>query len=273
MTSTKKHRLAEMSFVEFQDRLVEQPVMVITLGSQEEQGPSCPMGDYQLTEIIADRAAKAAGAIVAPVIPFGYADYFRSVPGGIALRAETFSMLLEDMIVNFLDHDLCRILILNGHSGNAALIDQTVRRLRRDRNVLIPALHLWRSIPASLWQELYGTDANAAKGHGADPLTSVYMSLLPDMMRPDLAQAPDPGGRLLGLPTTGLGTVNFEGVDVSVAVNVVDHCANGIASGDPALASADKGERIVQHLVDLSSRLIEHMKTAETTTKREETLI
>ena len=34
---------------------------------------------------------------------------------------------------------------------------------------------------------------------------------------------------------------------------------------EASLASADKGERIVQYLVDLSSRLIEHLKTAETT--------
>ncbi len=266
MSQTTKHRLAEMSFVEFRQRLAEKPVIVIVLGSQEEQGPSCPMGDYRLSEIVADRAAEKAGGIVAPVIPFGYADYFRSVPGGIALRAETFSMLLEDTIVNFLDHDLNRIVILNGHSGNAGLIDQTVRRLRRDRGVLIPALHLWRSIPASLWQELHGDNANAAKGHGADPLTSVYEALLPELLRPDLEEAPDPGGTLLGLPTAGLTGVRFEGMEVSLAVNVVDHCGNGIASGDPSLASADKGEKIVEYLVDLAAGLIEHMKTAETTT-------
>lgn len=267
MPHPRKYRLAEMSFVEFRERLAEKPVIVIALGSQEEQGPSCPMGDYRLTEIIADRAAEKAAAIVAPVVPFGYADYFRSVAGGIALRPETFSMLLEDVLVNFLDHDLNRIVILNGHSGNAALIDQTVRRLRRDRYVLIPALHLWRSLPASLWQELHRDQANAAKGHGAEPLTSVYKALLPELLRPDLAEKPAPGGALLGLPTTGLSTVGFEGMDISLAVNVVDHCTNGITSGDPSLASADKGERIVQYLVDLSAGLIEHMKTVETITQ------
>jgi creatinine amidohydrolase len=260
---TAKHRLAEMSFVEFRARMAENPVMVIALGSQEEQGPTCPMGDYRLTEIIADRAAEQAGGIVAPIIPFGYADYFRSVPGGIALRAETFSNLLEDVIVNFLDHDLARIVILNGHSGNAGLIDQTVRRLRRDRRALIPTLHLWRSIPASLWQEIHGDDAARAKGHGADPLTSVYKALIPDLMRPDLADTNLPAGSLLGLPTTGLGGVAFEGTELALAVNVDDHCSNGIASGDPTLASADKGERIVAYLVELSAKLITHMKTAD----------
>jgi creatinine amidohydrolase len=262
-TASSKHRLAEMSFVEFRERLPEKPVMVIALGSQEEQGPTCPMGDYRLTEIIADRAAMQAGGIVAPIIPFGYADYFRSVPGGIALRAETFSNLLEDVIVNFLDHDLDRIVILNGHSGNAGLIDQTVRRLRRDRQVLIPALHMWRSIPASIWQQIHGADAAKAKGHGADPLTSVYMTLLPELLRPDLADSTPPAGKMLGLPTSGLGAVAFGEAELTLAVNVDDHCSNGIASGDPALSSAAKGEVIVEYLVDLCAKVIEHMKTAD----------
>lgn len=258
-----KHRLADMTFVEFRERMAERPVIVLALGSQEEQGPTCPMGDWRLTEIVADRAAERAGAIVAPILPFGYADYFRSVAGGIALRPETFSMVLEDMIVNFLDHGLDRLLVLNGHSGNAGLIDQTVRRLRRERGVLVPAIHLWRSIPAALWRQLHGADADRAKGHGADPLTSVYQALLPELTRPDLAEAPAPGGELMGLPTAGLGAVRFEDVDIALAVDVTDHCANGIAAGDPSLSSADKGARIVEHLVALCASFIQRLKGAE----------
>ena len=261
-----KHRLAEMTFREFEARLPEKPVIVIALGSQEEQGPACPMGDYMLTEIIADRVAEAAGAIVAPIMPFGYADYFRPVPGGIALRPETFMAVLEDMIVNFLDHGLDRIVILNGHSGNAPLIDVAARKLKAARGVLVPAIHLWRAIPDSLFRELYGDDLPKAKGHGADPLTSVYSHLRPELMRPDLQEAPAEFGTLLGLPTVGLGAVRFEGVDVSLAVDVTDRCTNGIAGGDPAVASAARGEAIVDHLVGLCTRFIAHLKDADTTT-------
>jgi creatinine amidohydrolase len=268
LTSSQKHRLAEMTFREFEARLAEaHPVVVIPLGSQEEQGPTCPMGDYQLTEVIADRAAAKAGAVVAPVLPFGYADYFRPVPGGIALRAETFAAVLEDIAVNFLDHGLDRIVILNGHSGNAPLIDLVQRRLKAERDVIVPALHLWRSIPDSLFSELYGADAPRAKGHGADPLTSVALHLVAEQTRPDLAEQPGPFGTMIGLPTSGLAAVSFEGVDVQVPVDVTDRTANGITGGDPSLASADKGARIVDHLVDLSAAFIRHLSTVDTGTK------
>lgn len=249
-----------MTFREFEAILPEKPVIIIALGSQEEQGPTCPMGDYQLTEVVADRVAAEAGAIVAPIMPFGYADYFRTVPGGIALRAETFCAVLEDMIVNFLDHDLNRIVILNGHSGNAPLIDVTTRLIKRDRSVMVPAIHLWRSIPDTLMASLYGDAAGRAKGHGADPLTSVAMHVLPEKMRPDLAEDPGTFGTLLGLPTSGLAAVKFEGVDIALPVDVTDRTSSGITGGDPTVASADKGAAIVDHLVGLSVAFIRHLQ-------------
>lgn len=260
----QKHKLAEMSFMEFRARMDDDPVIVIPLGSQEEQGPACPMGDYMLTEIVAERAARTAQAIVAPIMPFGYADYFRTVPGGIALRAETFRAVLEDVITNFLDHGLRRIVVLNGHSGNAGLIDQTVRGLKRERGVLIPAVHLWRSLSPGFWTEIHGADAARARGHGADPLTSVYMHLFPELMRPDLARAPGRKGSLIGLPTSGLGAVKFQDIEIALAVDVTDRCEDGIADGDPSFSSAEKGERIVNHLVALCAEFIRHFRDADT---------
>ena len=175
--------------------------------------------------------------------------------------------MLEDIVVNFLDHGLDRVVILNGHSGNAPLIDLVQRRLKAERSVIVPAINLWRSIPENLYAEVHGADAARAKGHGADPLTSVAMHLVPAQMRPDLAETAGPFGSMIGLPTTGLGAVSFEGVDVQAPVDVTDRCDNGITGGDPSLASAEKGERIVDHLVALSAALIHHLSTVDTRTR------
>ena len=129
--AVRKHLLKDMTFIEFRERLSEDPVILISLGSQEEQGPVAPMGDYMLTDVLAGKIAEKSGAIAAPIMPFGYADYFRTVPGGIQLRPETFSAILTDMIENFTDHGINKIAILNGHSGNYPLIDQVIRKIKR----------------------------------------------------------------------------------------------------------------------------------------------
>ncbi|MEJ1976945.1 MAG: creatininase family protein [Acetobacteraceae bacterium] len=84
-----KHRLGDMTFREFEARLPENPVILLPLGSIEEHGPASPMGDFMLTEALATQIAERSGAIAAPTLPFGYAEYFRPIPGGVQLRAKT----------------------------------------------------------------------------------------------------------------------------------------------------------------------------------------
>ncbi len=264
MTSETKHLLEEMTFLEFRDRIESEPepVVLIPLGSQEIQGPMVPMGDFMLTREVASEVAKASGAIAAPTLPFGYAEYFRSVPGGIALSADAFRATLRDIIDNFLDHGLTRIVLLNGHSGNYPLIDQVIRAIRNERGVMVPCINLWRSIPDELWTELHGDFGKRAFAHGSDPVTSVYLHYFPHLAQMDKARKDETFGKVVGLPTAGLTGVKFEGIDIGMAVNVDDHCSNGIAGGDPTRSSAEKGQRIAAHLVEFCTRFVAHFREA-----------
>ncbi|MCJ8138941.1 creatininase family protein [Falsirhodobacter halotolerans] len=246
-----------MTVAEFCDRLGDDPVILLPLGSHEEQGPHAPMGDYQLAEIIAGRIAESSGAVAAPCLPFGYADFFRGFPGGIQLRASTFTAVLADMITAFLDHGLERVLIVNGHSSNAPLIDQVLRRVRAERGVAVASLDLWRAIPDGVWGRVHGDDAARARGHGADPVTSVAMHLLPDAVRPDLIR-PSGSATAFGLPAAVNG-VRFGDVHVHLPLNAHEVNADGMLGGDATLASAAKGEEIVAHLTALGADLVRHL--------------
>src|SRR5262245_32288944 len=195
---TMKCQLEDLTYVEFRERVSDNPLIIVPLGSQEEQGPSAPMGDFMLTKALARRVADRTGAIAAPVIPFGYADFFRPIPGGVQLRAETFTRLLRDVLDNFLAHRLTRLLIFNGHTGNSPLIDQVVRTVRRDTGVVVPWINIWRMLPESVWRAAHGEDASRARGHGADPVSSAYLHLYPELYRADLAACSQGGGTLLG---------------------------------------------------------------------------
>lgn len=258
MGDMRKNALKDMTFAEFRERLSEKPVILLPFGSQEEQGPHAPMGDFMLTEAIALKVAEASGAIAAPTVPFGYADFFKTIAGGIQLRPSTFSAVVEDTVTAFLDHGIEHILILNGHTTNAPLIDHTVRRIRSERGVLVASINLWQSISDTLWQELYGPASSAARGHGGDPLTSVYMYLFPDLLRMDLRRSSG-RAKAFGLPTGGVNNVQFEGMPVHVPLNCDEVNPDGMLGGDPTLSSAENGRRIVEHVVGFCSRFVEHM--------------
>jgi creatinine amidohydrolase len=262
-----KTQLEELTYVEFRERLEGDPVILVPLGSQEEQGATAPMGDFMLAKELARRVAEKTGAIAAPTVPFGYADYFRPVPGGVQLTADTFKRLLRDILDNFLAHGLTKLLIFNGHTGNSPLIDQVVRTVRRETGIVVPWINIWRILPDSIWREAHGANASRARGHGADPVSSAYLHLLPELYRRDLAAAAAVGGELLGLKTANLQGLVFEGLEVNAPVDITDHTKNGIVSGDASLATPEAGRLFSDYIVDRAAALVDHLKTIRQTAR------
>ncbi len=255
-----KHLLEQMTFLEFKERMDDDPVIILTLGSVEVQGPCNPMGDFMLATRIAAAVAERTGAIATPCMPFGFAEVFRDVPGGMQLSANTFRAILTEMICTFLDHGLERIVILNGHTGNNALVDLVTRAIRRERGIVVPWINIWPTgILAN--QQAHGENAPRSTGHGSDPIGSVYEYYYPELTRREMARPPEPVKTVLGLPTTGLTGIRLGNVPVGAPVNMLDHC-DATVGGDPALANAESGKIFADFIIDTASKLIEHMKTA-----------
>lgn len=241
--------IARMTHEEFARRMERPAVILLPLASQEEQGPHAPMGDFMLTEMLAEMSARAGGGLTAPVLPFGHAEFFRTVAGGIQLRASTFTAVLEDILASFLDHGHERLLIFNGHTTNAPLIDQVCRKVRRERGVLIPSLNIWQGVPDHLWSALYNEDAGRVRGHGGEPMTSAYMHLFPDLVRFGAMRDPGPRGSVFGLPIGGVSASRFEGLPVQIPLDCTEVDPAGMLGGLASLASAEKGRAICDHIV------------------------
>lgn len=259
MNCTRAHALQDLSHAAFAARIAaDRPVIVLPLGSQEEQGPHAPMGDFVAAERIAMAAAEAAGAVCAPVLPFGFAEFFRGFPGGVQLRGPTFRSVLRDMIDSFLDHGLDRVVIVNGHSTNAPLIAEVVHAVRRETGVVVPAIHLWRSLPDAVWEEAHADRAAAARGHGADPVTSVMMYLAPGLVGQAPTGTPE-RKPVFGLPSDPhFASARFGGVSVDLPLDATEVADDGIGSGDPSLSSAQAGRTFTRFLVRHVADFLDH---------------
>lgn len=266
-----KLRMGELTAGEARETLARRPVILLPLGSHEDQGPHAPMGDYLSAERMAELIAARAGqfgveTLVAPVLPFGGADFFGSVPGGIALAQGTLKAVLDDVLACLLRHGLDRLVILNGHAGNVQPIHDATQAVYRARRILIPSFYLWR-IAYGLLPGILGPKLAArAAGHGADPLASVTMHLFPELMRPDLVPDPTPPPTVMGLPVSGFGTLRFDGADIQVPVEVDEIAPRGVWHGDPRLSSARTGALLVQQLTELGGRFVAHYAAGRATT-------
>jgi creatinine amidohydrolase len=241
------------------------PVILLPMGSQEDQGPHAPMGDYLLAEKIAELAAiraceRGVRTVVAPVVPFGGADYFGPMPGGIALTQATLTLVIQEVMAGLHRHGLTRVVFINGHGGNVGPIAEVAREIYRRTGIVHPSLYLWR-IAYGMLPKIVGAEKSAAvSSHGADPLTSIGLHLFPELMRPADIPAPTPLKRdkLLDLPFTALGAASFEGAEVGMPHEYDEVYTAGVGKGDPRLASAPTGAALTEQLVELCARFIKH---------------
>ena len=92
---------------------------VLPFGSTEQHAQLSLCVDAILAEKVAVEAAEPLGIPVYPAMPFGLAPYFAAFPGSISLKVETLLAVARDLIESVARAGFRRILIVNGHGGNA----------------------------------------------------------------------------------------------------------------------------------------------------------
>ena len=105
--------------------------------------------------------------------------------------------------------------------------------------------------------ELLGEDqARCSAGHGADPLASVAMHLVPELVRPDLVpSAPAAPRQVAGLDVAGFGVARLGGIEIGVPVELGDSAV----TADARLCSAATGAAITGRLVEAGAALVGHL--------------
>lgn len=218
------------------------------------------MGDYLLADMIAERIARRAAeqgvaSFVTPSLPYGVADYFGSSPGGLALAPESFRRVLSDLLDGLLRHGLTKIVILNAHGGNVPAIHQVTLEIRRQRGLTIPSFYLWK-IARQLMEARIGT-ATGRFGHGAEPLMSLNLALRSDCIAPEAA-VPGAPPSVLGLPVSGFGTLDFDGLAVEAPVEF-DQTPKGAIAPAWEAGSAVLGAEVAEALVAAGAKFVAHV--------------
>jgi creatinine amidohydrolase len=141
-------RIEGMNWMEVEDRVRADDRAVLPVGSTEQHAFLSLATDAILAERVAVEAAEPLGVPVYPVVPYGVAPYFAAFPGTVTLRDETYLALLQDVLASLLGSGFRRILVVNGHGGNAGVLE-ALRAWAAERPELRLRWHDWWRAPAT----------------------------------------------------------------------------------------------------------------------------
>src|SRR3982075_1669667 len=112
-------RISEMNWMMVEEYLKHDDRCILPLGSTEQHAYLSLSVDSILSERISLEAAEPLGVPVFPVLAYGITPYFRAFPGSITLRMQTHLSVLRDILDAMAEQGFKRMLIVNGHGGNA----------------------------------------------------------------------------------------------------------------------------------------------------------
>ncbi len=112
-------RIADMTWMQVERYLEKDDRCVLPLGSTEQHAYLSLAVDAILSERVAVDAAEPLGVPVFPAVPYGLTPYFMAFPGTVTLMPGTYERVLSEILGSLRRHGFRRLLVVNGHGGNA----------------------------------------------------------------------------------------------------------------------------------------------------------
>ncbi len=137
-----------MNWSQVEDYLKRDDRAVLPTGSTEQHANLSLCVDCILSERVSVEAAEPLGVPVFPVLPYGITPYFMGYPGTVSLRVETCIQLVCDVLDSLHIHGFRRIVVVNGHGGNAPVQSGIAEWLAGKPGVEVK-FHNWWNAPAT----------------------------------------------------------------------------------------------------------------------------
>lgn len=235
--------LSELKLPEI-DRISESSILIQPVGSIEQHGPHLP---YNTDLVIAERASQAVvgrfgdelDLWLLPPLVYTKSNEHAWAPGTIWLSAQTLLAVLDDLARSLSMLAATKLVFLNGHGGNSAILSVACRDLRLAHGIETFLMH--PMVPP----DQGGVSSPNEQGmgvHGGYLETSLMMHLEPTLVSSELASPNIPGSLAKNE------SVRFGG-DVTFGWSADDFGSDGHI-GDPTGATAELGAEVFSQTVD-----------------------
>lgn len=241
--------LAELTYATVKQADIQ--VAVLPLGATEPHNLHLPYGtDVLEASILGDRLCQAAhdrGAriVLLPTIPFGVETNMRMLPLAINVNPETLNRFVRDVVMSLRNSGIQKIVLLNSHGGNE--FKPLLRELAGE-GIQVFLIDWFRVL-----NDVYSSIFEHREDHAGEMETSFALAFFPHLVgrTADGALAADDGATR----ATTFEAVNKGWVSITRPWHLL---TTNTGSGNPHAATAEKGHRAMEVLVErLSGFLVE----------------
>ncbi|MGQ7247970.1 creatininase family protein [Halomonas sp. V046] len=232
----------------------EDSVAVMVLGAIEQHGEHLPLstdldiGEGLLTAALG-RLADHQSVLVLPAMSIGASDEHRDFAGTLSLPATTAQALIEAVGDSLARSGVRRLMLINSHGGNQAILHLAALALRRRHGMLVVKAPYMR---LALPDDALPREECRHGLHGGALETAMMLHLAPQRVNTQALAHPRSRGESMAEVGMRLGP---EG-EASFAWLAQDLHPAGVV-GNARLASAAMGKRLVDHFGERLAEILE----------------
>lgn len=233
--------LENITMKEFKKYLKQTKTIVFPFGTIEEHGSHLPLNtDSLIVQEILKIVAKKKRFFLAPIIHYGVCTTTKEHPGTIGITPETLRRLSADLVIDSYKKGLRNFLLISGHSGSlhiSALKETAETLVEKLKDIKIAVLSPYDV----LWKELSEIAETPDDSHAGELETSMVLYLSPKLVK-------------------GRAAREYPKFPKPFVVKDKMKYWHGGVWGDPKKASAEKGKRAIELMVDKITEIIEKVE-------------
>lgn len=232
-------------------------VAVLPFGATEPHNLHLPYGiDTLEGQIIGEKICeeahrRGAKVILLPTVPYGTQTNQAKFPFAMNLYPSTLGTIVGDLVESLVRTGIRKIVLLNSHGGN------DLKWVLRELHGRTPA-HLFLCNWYTVCKDIFGDIFERADDHAGEMETSFALAYSPDLVarNPDGTLAADEGRPA----QTRFEAVNRGWVSITRPWHLL---TTNAGVGNPHAATADKGRRFMEALVDRIAPFLVELSAAE----------
>lgn len=231
-------------------------LILLPVGQVEEHGPHLPLDcdciiARETAKTVAEALVSELPVLVMPTVWTAYT--VRQVarwPGLITFREpEPMIQMIYDILASLVENGFNKIVIINAHGNNPAILELACRRIGSDYDVF-PAVTYVLGMSKTIGPQVRQSEMGGCGGHAGEEETALLLHLTPELVHMDRATDQD---------IVRYQTRFFPGdiyAQVPNAVSGVYWSTWGVVEsetgvyGDPTAATADTGKALFEAIVN-----------------------